>query len=98
VDVHNNTLINNDVGIYLFVANNACTGGAENPTRNSAHNNTISNDAVTNISGFGDGHGYQAGVDDVGNRDQIHPTDRHRVVSDDGPDGPQQPHQLGDSR
>jgi hypothetical protein len=71
VDVKNNTLINNDVGIYLFVANTTCDGAPLTPTNNSAHNNTISNDAVTNVSGFGDGRGYQAGVDDVGNGDEI---------------------------
>ena len=71
VDVKNNTLINNDVGIYLFVANATCTGAPLTPTNNSAHNNTISNDMVSNISGFGPGCGYQAGVDDVGNGDEI---------------------------
>ena len=71
VDVKNNTLINNDVGIYLFVANAACDGAPLTPTNNSAHNNTISNDMVSNTSGFGDGRGYQAGIDDVGNGDEI---------------------------
>src|SRR6185369_6018487 len=36
-----------------------------------AYNNKISNSAVTNVSGFGGGQGYQAGVADVGNLDQI---------------------------
>jgi hypothetical protein len=71
VDVKNNTLVNNDVGIFLFNGNLACDGAPATPTNNSAHNNTISNDAVTNTSGNGDGRGYQAGVDDVGNGDEI---------------------------
>jgi hypothetical protein len=71
VDVKNNTLINNDVGIFLFNADPACNVAPATPTNNSAHNNTISNDAVTNTSGNGDGRGYQAGVDDVGNGDEI---------------------------
>jgi parallel beta helix pectate lyase-like protein len=71
VDVKNNTLINNDVGIFLFNADAACNGAPATPTNNSAHNNTISNDAVTNTTGNGDGRGYQAGIDDVGNRDEI---------------------------
>lgn len=71
VDVKNNTLINNDVGIYLFNSNATCDGAPATPTNNSAHNNTITNDAVTNVSGFGPGCGYQAGVDDVGNGDEI---------------------------
>ena len=71
VDVKNNTLINNDVGIFLFNADPACNVAPATPTNNSAHNNTISNDAVTNTSGNGPGCGYQAGVDDVGNGDEI---------------------------
>jgi hypothetical protein len=72
VDVKNNTLINNDVGVFLFNGPDAdCGGIPATPTNNSAHNNTITNSAVTNISGFGPGCGYQAGVDDVGNGDEI---------------------------
>ena len=71
VDVKNNTLVNNDVGIFLFNGDLACEGAPATPTNNSAHNNTISNDMVSNISGFGPGCGYQAGVDDVGNGDEI---------------------------
>ena len=71
VDVKNNTLINNDVGIFLFNGPDAdCGGIPATPTNNSAHNNTITNDEVTNISGDGS-RGYQAGVDDVGNGDEI---------------------------
>jgi len=71
VDVKNNTLVNNDVGIFLFNGDATCNGAPATPTNNSAHNNTISNDAVTNTSGNGDGRGYQAGIDDVGNSDEM---------------------------
>ena len=70
VDVKNNTLINNDVGVWLFVANATCDGAPTTPTNNSAHNNTLSNNAVTNTTGDGS-RGYQAGIADVGNSDEI---------------------------
>jgi parallel beta-helix repeat protein len=70
VDVKNNTLVNNDVGIFLFNGDPTCNGAPATPTNNSAHNNTITNDAVTNTSGDG-ARGYQAGIDDVGNGDEI---------------------------
>lgn len=77
VDVHNNTLVNNDVGIYLNNYNATCDGPAAMPTKDGAHNNSIMNSAVTNVSGYLDADfnvlgGYQAGVDDVGNGDDIH--------------------------
>jgi hypothetical protein len=72
VDVHNNTLVNNDVGIYLNNYDDSCHGPAATLTRDDAHNNAISNSAVTNTTGFDGAHGYQAGVDDIGNGDDIH--------------------------
>jgi hypothetical protein len=71
VDVHNNTAVDNDVGISMNNYNPTCDGPATTPTTNRADNNKISNSAVTNVSGFGGGQGYQAGVADVGNLDQI---------------------------
>ena len=71
VDVKNNTLINNDVGIFLFNTDATCNAAPQTRTDNSARNNTIRNNAVTNTSGNGDGRGYQAGIVDVGNRDEI---------------------------
>lgn len=76
VEVEGNVLSNNDVGIYLNNYNAACTAPASQKTYDKALNNTISNNAVTNMSSFVDanGHtfaGYQAGIDDVGNNDLI---------------------------
>jgi hypothetical protein len=71
-----NTVVNNDVGVYL--SNWDLNGPPSTATNIKAVNNTITNDALTNISGnetsCGDpasGGGYQAGVSDVGNNDKI---------------------------
>jgi hypothetical protein len=59
-----NTVVNNDIGVFL--TNLAADGSAPNTATNiKTVNNTISNNAVTS------GYGYQAGVSDVGNNDQI---------------------------
>ncbi len=74
VSVAGNTLTNNDVGIYFFNdADTACVSltAPSTQTKNSAVNNTITNSAVTNISGNGDGCGYQAGISDLGNHDSL---------------------------
>ena len=71
VDVHNNTAVNNDVGISMNNYSPDCVAPATTQTKNRAYNNNISNSAVTNVSGFGGGRGYQAGIADVGNRDGI---------------------------
>lgn len=70
-----NTLINNDVGIYLNNFTPDCANPAATPTNDTASYNTISNTAVTNVgSGSCCGFpytGYQAGIDDIGNHDVI---------------------------
>jgi len=72
-----NTLVNNDVGISLSNYNPACTSNAPTPTRDVASGNLISNDEVSNISGYCTpsfscpGDGYQAGIDDIGDLDII---------------------------
>ena len=83
VQVKKNTLINNDVGIFLNNYNANCDGPAAQNTNDQADGNTITNDKVTNVSGnchatdvFGQctpaGLGaYQVGVNDVGNNDKI---------------------------
>jgi hypothetical protein len=71
VAVNQNTLTDNDVGIFLFNALSDCVHAPTTKTNDVAVNNTISNSAVTNASGFGPGCGYQAGVSDVGNHDTI---------------------------
>lgn len=71
-----NTLVNNDVGIYLSNLDNDPSNPPDGylppsvPTNIKAVNNTLTNDAATNISGNGP-TGYQAGVSDVGNNDKI---------------------------
>ena len=71
VAVNHNTLADNDVGVFLFNAQPDCATAPATKTNDVAVNNTISNAAVTNTSGFGLGCGYQAGVSDVGNHDTI---------------------------
>ncbi len=75
--ISGNTLIGNDVGVYLSNLdtdpNNAnnCIPTATTTT-DTASKNVISNDAVTNTSGYGTaGSGYQAGVSDQGTSDKI---------------------------
>jgi hypothetical protein len=65
-----NTLTNNDVGVWLFNADSTCTAPTFK-TNNTVKLNTISNDAITNVSGFTATCGYQAGVSDNGHRDGI---------------------------
>lgn len=75
VQIMGNTLVNNDVGVYLVNYNDDGTGAPTAMTNNKVVNNTISNDAVTNICTAGPFcYGViteQAGVDDVGNNDKI---------------------------
>ena len=71
-DTHDNTLSENDIGIYYANYNDDCTGPPSTPTKGNIHNNTISNSAVTNVSGDLGGIGYQAGIAEFGNGDEIH--------------------------
>jgi hypothetical protein len=71
VAVNQNTLTDNDVGVFFFNALSDCVQAPTTKTNDVAVDNTISNSAVTNASGFGPGCGYQAGVSDVGNHDTI---------------------------
>ena len=69
-------LTGNDVGIYLANLNSACTNSATTPTRDTALGNVIENSngypsPDANISGWGAGVGYQAGVSDEGDGDVI---------------------------
>jgi hypothetical protein len=63
-----NTLTNNDVGVFLFNANENAVAPASRTT-NFVMFNTITNDAVTNTSGENATCGYQAGISDVGTKD-----------------------------
>ena len=65
-----NTLTGNDVGVWLFNADSSCNA-VTGKTNNVVKFNTISNGAVTNTTGYSATCGYQAGVSDVGHKDQI---------------------------
>jgi hypothetical protein len=71
VSVTTNTLTNNDVGIYLYNADATCSATSPTKTQNKAVNNTITNSNETNVSGNGYPNGYQAGISDFGNKDNI---------------------------
>jgi hypothetical protein len=75
-----NVLSNNDVGIYLYNFNAACTASPSTPTNDFATLNKITNangypggvaSADANVSGDGYPEGYQAGILDTGNRDVL---------------------------
>ena len=76
VKITGNTLTNNDVGVFLF---NADENGLapKTHTKNSIKLNDIKNDAVTNTTGQSTSTstsaacGYQAGISDVGSKDLI---------------------------
>ncbi len=63
-----NTVVNNDVGIWLTNIQADCLSAPTTATNVKVVNNTISNDAVNNNYG---GFGYQAGVADQGYNDKI---------------------------
>lgn len=72
VSMTGNTVVNNDVGLYMFNANADCNGAPSTPTKNSAVNNTITNALTTNYNGWdGIACGYQAGISNSGNRDSL---------------------------
>jgi hypothetical protein len=82
VQVHDNSLTNNDVGVAVseFDPNSPCTSASTapptTPTNVQIHDNTIvKNDGDTNHTPFpsstGPYTGYQAGISDSGNNDHI---------------------------
>jgi parallel beta-helix repeat protein len=70
LDISKNILTNNDVGVWLFNADANCNAPTTK-TNNSVKFNSISNNAVTNTTGYHATCGYQAGVADVGHKDAI---------------------------
>jgi hypothetical protein len=60
------------MGIALANYDPTCTVQPAQATDETVHNNVITNDAITNVSGNGFPQGYQAGILDVGNGDVIH--------------------------
>ena len=68
--ISNNTLSGNAVGVWLFNGDSACSAPATK-TNNVVKFNTITNRGVTNTTGYSPTCGYQAGVSDLGVKDQI---------------------------
>lgn len=70
-----NTLVNNDVGVYAVNYADDCSSAPPVRTNIKVTNNSISNDAVTNVGSWALGsvtyHGYQAGIDEEGNNDKV---------------------------
>jgi len=73
LQVQNNTGIGNDVGVWLSNLDASCNSPSA-PTKNTAQNNELINNEVTNISGDG-AKGYQAGIAVTGNGDTIQNND-----------------------
>ena len=63
--VMNNTVVDNDIGVFLTNLNGVDCGFPEVPTAIMAVSNDVSNGAVTG------GYGYQAGISDVGSGDKL---------------------------
>jgi parallel beta-helix repeat protein len=70
LNISQNTLGGNDVGVWLFNANESCAATAAR-TDNSVKQNRIVNNAVVNTTGYSSGCGYQAGIADVGHKDLL---------------------------
>lgn len=68
--ISGNTLVNNDVGAFVSNLDGTCQAPTTQ-TNVKIGNNTITNNALTNISGLDGSIGYQAGVSDQGNNDKI---------------------------
>ncbi len=92
MQVHNNTLTNNDIGVDVSELNAACTASATTATNAQVHDNVIAkNDGITNVSPYTDQAGntyagYQVGVADMGDNDQVQ---NNKISSTDGAFGPQ---------
>ena len=103
VDIHDNTIANNDSGVVLanYTPDPACAASAIAPTSNHVHDNTISkSDGDSNASPFtdmagNDYTGYQVGIGVTGDRDEINDNTITGTVSGgaDSAFGPQ--HQPG---
>jgi hypothetical protein len=78
VQIHNNSLTNNDAAIDLAEYDPTCSTAPSSPTNNQVNNNTIvKNDGETNHGAFSDEAGnpytaYQVGIGVTGNGDNIH--------------------------
>ncbi len=68
--VQENTALGNDVGVWFSNLDASCNALAT-PTKNSAEDNTLINNAINNTTGNGPTQGYQAGIADQGDFDTI---------------------------
>ncbi len=66
-----NTVTGNDIGIWLSNVDADCYNAVTTPTNINVFENTSRNDAVNNTTGAGPGAGYQAGIADQGDGDQL---------------------------
>lgn len=71
IDVTNNTLVQNDVGVFLSNLDSPHCNATNSKTNISVRNNTIANASLNNTTGNGSNQGYQAGVSDQGDHDSI---------------------------
>lgn len=71
IKVTGNVLIGNDVGVYLSNLDGTDCIPTLTPTNIVASNNIITNDGVNNITGYSPTAGYQAGISDQGDGDQL---------------------------
>jgi hypothetical protein len=78
VQVHDNSLTNDDNAISIGNYDPSCSTAPSTPTNNQVHDNTVvKNDGETNHGPFSDEAGnsytgYQSGISDTGNNDDIH--------------------------
>jgi hypothetical protein len=66
-----NTVVGNDIGIWLSNLDGTNCIPTDTPTNINISNNISTNDAINNTTGDGSSGGYQAGVSDQGDYDQI---------------------------
>jgi hypothetical protein len=76
VEIRNNMLSGNDMGVAVTNYNADCSAQTAQATNEIVRNNTLTNDATSNVSGNSgpcttNCQGYQAGVLDVGNGDVV---------------------------
>jgi hypothetical protein len=73
-EVKQNNALGNDIGVWFSNLDASC-GALQTPTRNTAQNNTLVNNAINNTTGNGPSQGYQAGIADQGDMDVIRNND-----------------------
>jgi len=73
-NVEQNVALGNDVGVWISNLDSSCNP-VSTPTNNSVDNNTLVNNAINNTTGNGPTQGYQAGIADQGDRDEIKDND-----------------------